>query len=129
MTRTAQEWADHLHGTDDFEHRPDNPYGENLYRLGGHEQEMEEVVTKAVEKWYGESRGYDYDEEMTPSGVDSGVPHFTAMIWKSSDRVGVGLRQGENGTYVLVDFAERGNTLNHFLANVPPPVSASPPSR
>ena len=43
------------------------------------------------------------------------------MVWKASDRVGVGLKQGTNGTYVVVNFAQRGNTLNRFVANVLPP--------
>lgn len=129
VTRAAQEWADHLHETDGFEHRPNNPYGENLYWVGSRTRAIDAVATKALENWYGESRGYDYTEEMTQSNIDYGVLHFTAMVWKSSTRVGVGLKQGTNGTYVVVDFAERGNTLNHFLANVPPPLSAARRSR
>jgi uncharacterized protein YkwD len=129
VTHTAQEWADHLHETDGFEHRPDNPYGENLYWVSSRTRAIDAVATKALESWYGESRGYDYAQEMTPSNIDYGVLHFTAMVWKSSTRVGVGLKQGRNGTYVVVNFAERGNTLNRFVANVPLPVSATPRSR
>ncbi|WP_330856747.1 CAP family protein [Lentzea sp.] len=125
VTRTAQEWADHLHGKDAFEHRPDNPYGENLFWTGGHRRTIDEVASDAIENWYAESRRYDYAQEMTASHVDLGVMHFTAMVWKSSDRVGIGLTQGENGTYVVVNFAERGNTLDRFVANVLPPVTAA----
>lgn len=122
VSRTAQEWADHLHATNRFEHRPDNAYGENLYETGGR-REIDSVIVKALEDWYAESRRYDYGKEMTPSNVDYGVLHFTAMVWKASDRVGVGLTQGRNGTYVVVNFAKRGNTLNHFTANVLPPTT------
>ncbi|WP_434442453.1 CAP family protein [Lentzea sp. E54] len=123
VTRTAQEWADHLHEKDDFEHRPDNVYGENLYQTGSRTRAMDTVVTKALEMWYDESHGYDYAKEMTPTTVDLSVLHFTAMVWKFSTRVGVGLKQGSNGTYVVVNFAERGNTLNHFTTNVRPPLA------
>lgn len=122
VTHTAQEWADHLHETDGFEHRPNNPYGENLYWVGSRTRAINTVVTKALQSWYGESRGYDYAEEMTQSNIDYSVLHFTAMVWKSSDRVGVGLKQGSNGTYVVLNFATRGNTLNQFVANVLPPL-------
>jgi glioma pathogenesis-related protein 2 len=124
VTRTAQEWADHLHETDGFEHRPNNPYGENLYWVGSRTRAIDTVATKALNNWYGESNGYDYAKEMTPDNIDYGVLHFTAMVWKTSDRVGVGLKQGTNGTYVVVNFAARGNTLNQFVANVPPPTTA-----
>lgn len=121
MSRTAQEWADHLHETDGFEHRPNNAYGENLYWVGSRTRAVDTVATKALDNWYGESRGYNYTREMTSDNVDYSVLHFTAMVWKASDRVGVGLKQGTNGTYVVVNFAQRGNTLNRFVANVLPP--------
>ncbi|MDX8149402.1 CAP family protein [Lentzea sp. BCCO 10_0061] len=122
VSRTAQEWADHLHTTNSFEHRPDNTYGENLYETGGRKA-IDSVIVKALEDWYAESRRYDYSKEMTQSNIDYGVLHFTAMVWKASTRVGVGLAQGRNGTYVVVNFAERGNTLNHFRTNVLPPAA------
>ncbi|MFI1818802.1 CAP family protein [Lentzea sp. NPDC020367] len=124
VSRTAQEWADHLHATNSFEHRPDNAYGENLYETGGR-KEIDSVIVKALEDWYAESRRYDYSKEMTQSNVDYGVLHFTAMVWKATTQVGVGVAQGRNGTYVVVNFAERGNTLNHFKTNVLPPTAAA----
>ncbi|HEX8869806.1 MAG TPA: CAP family protein [Lentzea sp.] len=124
VTHTAQEWADHLHDTDGFEHRPDNQYGENLYWTSSRTRAIDAVATKALDSWYAESRSYDYAKEMTQSNIDYGVLHFTAMVWKSSTRVGVGLKQGKNGTYVVLNFAARGNTLTQFVANVPPPLTA-----
>ncbi|GGU70361.1 serine protease [Lentzea flava] len=125
VTRTAQEWADHLHETDGFEHRPANPYGENLYWTGSTRRSLDTVATNALEKWYAESTGYDYTREMTSDNINYDVLHFTAMVWKSSDRVGVGLKQGTNGTYVVVNFAPRGNTLTQFVANVLPPTTTA----
>lgn len=124
VSHTAQEWADHLHDTDGFEHRPNNQYGENLYWTSSRTRAIDTVATKALDSWYGESRRYDYANEMTQSNINYGVLHFTAMVWKSSTRVGVGLTQGSNGTYVVLNFATRGNTLNQFVANVPPPLPA-----
>jgi hypothetical protein len=124
VTDTAQQWADHLHETKSFDHRPNNAYGENLYWSSTRTRAIDSVATKALDNWYSESRRYDYATEMTESNIDYDVLHFTAMVWQSSTRVGVGLKQGTNGTYVVVNFAERGNTLNHFTANVHPPVTA-----
>ena len=82
VTRTAQEWADHLHETDGFEHRPDNPDGENLYWVSSRTRAIETVAANALENWYAEARRYHYDytKEMTDSNVDHRVLHFTAMV-------------------------------------------------
>ena len=120
VSRTAQERADHLQATNRFEHRPHNPYGENLYETSRN-RSIDSAAADALKDWYREFHRYDYSEEMTQSNLDRSLLHFTAMVWKSSTRVGVGLAQGRNGTYVVVNFAERGNTLNHFGENVRPP--------
>ena len=122
VTRTAQEWADYLQTTDKFEHRPDNVYGENLYAIGSSTRALDTVATKAWQNWYSESRGYDYTREYTAENIDYSKLHFTAMVWQSSTLVGVGLAQGRNGTFVVVNFAKRGNTLGKFVENVRPPV-------
>lgn len=124
VTRTAQEWADHLHATDPdpLEHRPNNPYGENLYAVGSSTRPLDYVATRAIENWYSESHGYDYTREYTLENVDYSKLHFTAMVWQSSTLVGVGFAQGRNGTFVVVNFAKRGNTIGKFISNVRPPV-------
>lgn len=121
VTRTAQEWADHLQTTDTFEHRPNNLYGENLYAVGSRTRPLDTVATKAIDNWYGESRGYDYTKEYNAGNVDYRKLHFTALVWQSSTLVGIGLAQGRSGTFVVVNFAKRGNTLGKFVANVRPP--------
>ncbi|GHH31622.1 CAP family protein [Lentzea cavernae] len=128
VSRTAQEWADHLHETNDFQHRPGNQYGENLYATS-RKRSIDSAAADALEAWYRESRGYDYDEEMTQQNINHSLLHFTAMVWKSTTQVGVGLTQGHNGTYVVINFAKRGNTLNHFRENVLPPTPKPKASR
>lgn len=122
VSRTAQEWADHLQATDTFDHRPDNPYSENLFAVGSRNRPLEKIAAKAIDNWYAESRGYDYTREYTLEDVDYSRLHFTAMVWQSSTLVGVGLAQGPSGTFVVVNFAKRGNTIGKFVANVRPPV-------
>ncbi|PRY45051.1 CAP family protein [Umezawaea tangerina] len=123
VTATAQDWADRLQTTDSFQHRPDNKYGENMYKTTAKSKPTSTVGTAAVDDWYNESRGYNYAKEYTSSNVDYTVLHFTALVWQSSTKVGVGLSQGKNGTFVVLNFAERGNTLGKFVTNVRPPIS------
>lgn len=55
---------------------------------------------------------------------DSG--HFTAMVWKSSKKLGVGKAVASDGsTFVVARYFPAGNITNqgHFQANVLPPKS------
>ncbi|GAB2822675.1 hypothetical protein JOD27_007368 [Lentzea nigeriaca] len=100
MSRTAQEWADHLHDADGFEHRPDNLYGENLYWTGSTRRSPGTVATNALQKWYAESTDYDYTREMTPDNINYDVPPLHRHGADVLRQNGRGLKQGSDGTYV-----------------------------
>ncbi|MFD8493079.1 CAP family protein [Amycolatopsis sp. NPDC059657] len=118
VSRVAQDWAAQLQSRGGLQHRPDTQYGENLFWGSSGSESVERVARLAVDSWYGEGRGYNYAQDYTGS---NGALHFTALVWKSSTRVGVGISQGRNGTYVVVNFAPAGNVVGEFRANVLPP--------
>lgn len=119
ISGTAQRWANHLLATKRLRHRPGNRYGENLFWAGGGDRSAEAAACQAVAHWYGEGNGYDYHREY-PAGANP-APDFTALLWESVDRVGVGIAPGQDGTYVVVNFAPAGNVQGQFTANVRPP--------
>ncbi|MET8760758.1 hypothetical protein [Lentzea sp. NPDC004782] len=64
----------------------------------------------------------DIHAEYNGSNIDQDrALRFTAMVWKSTARIGVGLARGRNGGYLVIDFAPAGTVLGQFRANVRPP--------
>jgi len=121
LCEVAQEYADFLANTNQFEHSGDSVYGENLYWGWSSESawvlEAEEVVTS----WYNERRGYDYLSE--PRDTESG--HFTQVVWAETSKLGVGLAKSPTtGRFLAVmKYDPSGNYIGQYLKNVLPPVT------
>ena len=50
--------------------------------------------------------------------------HFTQVVWKSSQRLGIAKAKSSSGwTYVCASYDPPGNYAGQFTANVPPPLS------
>jgi len=121
LCEVAQEYADFLATTNQFEHSGDSVHGENLYWGWSSEPswvlEAEEVVTS----WYKEKKGYDYLSE--PRDTESG--HFTQLVWAHTNTLGVGLAKSPTtGRYMTVmKYYPPGNYVGQYLQNVLPPVA------
>lgn len=89
-------------------HQSSHDYGENLYqerskkRLSG---------TKVVDSWYNEIK--------TGSTEISKIGHYTQVVWKDSQRLGVGLAIEKDMRFVVCNYAPRGNVVGQFKINVP----------
>lgn len=92
----AQEWASRLAATNGFDHRPDNPYGENLWSgtTGGF------TLDAVIDMWGGEDRDYDVRSNTCRDGRVCG--HFTQLVWRSSLRVGCGRALNRDRDDVIV---------------------------
>ncbi|KAB0800348.1 hypothetical protein PPYR_06088 [Photinus pyralis] len=120
LNNFAQDWANHLAETDTFSHRPNNPYGENLFWSSVYKQTNQDIALTAVEVWYNESQKYDYN---TNDGME-GTYHFTQLIWKSSRKLGVGVaKSSKNIVYVACNYDPIGNVQGQFIENVPRPLN------
>ncbi|KAL7838345.1 hypothetical protein AOLI_G00267490 [Acnodon oligacanthus] len=74
---------------------------------------------EVAEGWYKESSKYNFS---TPT-FQSGTGNFTQMVWKSSERAGVGIATDGKGLFITVAFYEpAGNITNpgYFQDNVTP---------
>uniref|UniRef100_A0A672KDP9 GLI pathogenesis-related 2, like n=1 Tax=Sinocyclocheilus grahami TaxID=75366 RepID=A0A672KDP9_SINGR len=70
------------------------------------------------DRWYNEVNQYNFNHTNTS--------HFTAMVWKSSTKFGVGKAVASDGsTFVVARYFPAGNITNqgHFQANVLSPKS------
>ncbi|XP_013774114.1 probable pathogenesis-related protein CaO19.6200 [Limulus polyphemus] len=114
----AQEWANHLAETDNFRHRPEQKYGENIYMCCSSNPKIQISGEAPVDEWYSEIDKYPFGEE--PSFFNSG--HFTQVVWRSSTEMGVGKACGKaNKIIVVANYNPAGNIIGSFTANVPPP--------
>ncbi|CAF3889267.1 unnamed protein product, partial [Didymodactylos carnosus] len=58
-------------------------------------------------------------------GFSMSTGHFTQVVWRASNRLGVGAAIANNGAwkklYVVANYAPPGNYLGQFQQNVPRP--------
>lgn len=92
----AQEWAETLAQRQRMQHRPDNPYGENI------SQGMNAYLsaTRAVSLWGEEIKDYDYETNSCIVGAICG--HYTQLVWAESEKIGCGMVRKDNGWEIWV---------------------------
>ncbi len=102
----AQDYADKYDCSGTLTHSG-GPYGENL--AVGYSAEG------AVEAWYDEGNDYDYSSCST-------YDHFTQVVWKSTTKVGCGLKEcgGSVGDYIICSYDPAGNYVGECSENVLP---------
>lgn len=113
----SQEWADTLAAEDRFAHRPSSSYGENIYCLWSSDRNAKANPREVVRSWYDEIKEHDFGIE--PKGIFK-AGHFTQLIWKMSQDLGVGVCKTKKGKVLVVcNYNPRGNVAGQFNVNVP----------
>uniref|UniRef100_A0A1B6MU13 SCP domain-containing protein n=1 Tax=Graphocephala atropunctata TaxID=36148 RepID=A0A1B6MU13_9HEMI len=116
VSKFAQAWADHLAEKNQFVHRNNSPYGENIFWSSASAS-----AKMMCDSWYGEEAGYNYDVDPFKSGAGLKSGHFTQMVWKQSKSLGVGRAFTKSGAMIAVaNYSPRGNIIGQFTANVMP---------
>jgi uncharacterized protein YkwD len=117
LNDVAQHYAEQLARTNRLAHSGNKRYGENLYteRSSSPAPPRPEAV---VNSWYGEIKNYNFNKP----GFHTGTGHFTQLVWKSSQELGMGIAQAADGTwYVVGNYSPPGNISGQFPTNVLPP--------
>nr|XP_034990628.1 Golgi-associated plant pathogenesis-related protein 1 isoform X1 [Zootoca vivipara] len=118
LNREAQQYSEALASTRILKHSPESSSGkcgENL-AWASYDQSGCEVA----DRWYNEIKSYNFQSP----GFSSGTGHFTAMVWKSTKKMGVGKAAASDGsTFVVARYEPAGNIVNpgHYEQNVLPP--------
>lgn len=111
LCEVAQAWANTLAKQDKMAHSS-NGYGENVFWTST------PTVTgaKCVDSWYAEIKDFNWAK------IDHqpGTGHFTQVIWKSSEKLGIAYASTSSGTYVVANYNPAGNFLGDYPANVMP---------
>ncbi|XP_076868031.1 GLI pathogenesis-related 2 [Brachyhypopomus gauderio] len=117
LSKEAQEWAAHLVSTKTLKNSQ-RGHGESMSYKWMSTLEAPSA-DEVAESWYNESKKYNFS---TP-GFQSEAGNFTQMVWKSTERAGVGLATDGKGMFITVVFYEpAGNISNraYFQDNVKP---------
>jgi uncharacterized protein YkwD len=101
----AQQWADHLLATKQFAHRPDSPYGENLFAIVG----APASPARVVDDWAAESKDYDYASNKCRKVCG----HYTQIVWASTKAVGCAVARDSRREVWVCDYDPPGNWIGH----------------
>merc|ERR1712126_569870 len=106
----AQKLAESNRAAGKLAHTPPEKakYGENLAWGAGMQANGRDIV----KRWYDE-------KSMYKGKFSSGTGHFSQLIWKSSQKLGVGLAVKGNEYFVANVYDPRGNVMGAFEENVP----------
>jgi hypothetical protein len=123
----SQQWANYIASIDILQHSDNYTYGENLSEISTQSlTDYTNLIYKGIDSWYNEGIYYDYNNP----GYSTITGHFTALIWKSTTKFGIGVAlSNKNHLFIVVNFYPPGNInlVNYFILNVlPKPVLPSP---
>lgn len=121
MCKYSAEWAKNLADRNALEHRKNCPHGENIYCMSSNDPNFTITGHSPVDTWYEEISLHPFGKE--PSDLKSG--HFTQVVWKSSELLGVGVAKNRNGRiYVVANYSPAGNFVGDYVENVPAALSS-----
>jgi pathogenesis-related protein 1 len=99
----AQDWANTLVSRNEFKHRANNNYGENLAAAQGKSFSPKSVV----EYWGEEVRDYNYNTNSCKPGEMCG--HYTQLVWQKTKEVGCAKAKSGNKEVWVCNYNPPGN--------------------
>jgi hypothetical protein len=118
----AQNWAKYLLDNNLFKHSNSTLYSENLASFSnsnGIGSDMVSLIKQSIDMWYNEISLYDF----TKNEFSSATGHFTALVWKSSTKYGMGIALNNNQAIITFNAFPQGNIIGNFKDNVLPPTT------
>jgi uncharacterized protein YkwD len=103
LAARAQDWANTLLARQQFSHRPNSPYGENLFEITGGTA----TPTQVVNAWVSEARYYDYKSNTCRDVCG----HYTQVVWRNTKEVGCAVARGGGREVWVCNYDPPGNFI------------------
>ena len=120
LTSDAEKFAKYLADNDKFSNSTDRGnVGESLYYYWTNDPKFQINADKIIDGWYKESEKYPWkggNDEVMEEFQEIG--HFTQMVWKGSEKFGVGYARNGEKHIVVARYEPSGNVVGRFLENV-----------
>ena len=115
LSEKAQKYADKCAQSDNIIHYidlyNDEVIGQNIYIVDKNKFD----VDKICHVWYDEKKKYDFNS----NNYNKNASHFTQLVWKSTECVGFGYSNNNEGkVYFVAYYYPAGNIFNEFGTNV-----------
>lgn len=124
LCKYSEEWARNLASRGTMQHRSNSSYGENLYCKYG-TGKIDATAKEAVKSWYDEINQYNFNKP----GSSGGTGHFTQVVWRGTQRLGMAKAQNSRGqVFIVANYDPPGNVMGQFPSNVPRTGSTSVPA-
>jgi len=125
MHEEAQKYADYLASTNRFEPTTKGKYGNNI--ATSLRRTKTDAVRDAVTRWYEKVKFYDYERGWFSVGGDpTATGSFTAIVWKSTTFLGVGISWSDwERQWIVVVFYNPPATRDEVRQNVLRPRSSA----
>ena len=103
LAASAQAWAARLVERGQFAHRPNSPFGENLFEMDGGSASPAEVVAD----WASEERDYDYGSNRCRRVCG----HYTQIVWRDTKEVGCAMAHAGEREVWVCEYDPPGNIV------------------
>jgi pathogenesis-related protein 1 len=104
LASLAQDWSNQMAQTGNFDHRPNNNEGENIFTGSGQTYTPKDVT----DAWGNEVANYHADTSTCDANAQCG--HYTQIVWASTARVGCASATAADGSvYWTCNYDPPGN--------------------
>ena len=105
LAERARDWAETLLAREQFAHRPNSPFGENLFEIDGAPATPEQVL----DAWASEARDYDYRSNRCRAVCG----HYTQIVWRGTREIGCAVAHDRNREVWVCNYDPPGNWVGN----------------
>ena len=120
LNQSAQKWADHLIDQSALSNsNKSNETGESIYSYWTNDPKHKLKAAEVIDNWYKEIENYNFDHsEEQIRGNFQKIGNFSQIVWKNTQKLGIGAASKNGKTIVVAHYQPGGNVVGKFKRNV-----------